>query len=82
MNRHVFDKTERTQARHLKQALHLPTVAESCCSAFTIRELDTSIHDMRSKGAAGPDDIPLTFLKAFGPMAKAELLSIFYECFS
>ncbi len=32
---------------------------------------------MRRKGALGPDDIPPTFLKALGPMAKAESLSIF-----
>ncbi len=37
---------------------------------------------MRRKGAAGPDDIPPTFLKALGPTAKTELLSIFNESFS
>ncbi len=37
---------------------------------------------MRSKGAAGPDDIPPTFLKAIGPKAMAELLSIFNDSFS
>ncbi len=37
---------------------------------------------MRSKDAAGPDDIPPTFLKALGPMAKTGLLSIFNESFS
>ncbi len=79
MNRLSFDKTERTQARHLKKALQLPTAAESCCSPFTIRELDIAIHAMRTKVAAGPDDTPSSFLKALGPMAKAELLSIFNE---
>ncbi len=37
---------------------------------------------MKTKGTAGPHDILLTFLKALGNMAKAELLSIFYESFS
>ncbi len=37
---------------------------------------------MRRKGAAGPDDIPPTFLKALGPTVKTELLSIFNERFS
>ncbi len=37
---------------------------------------------MRNKGAAGPDGIPPSFLKAIGPMAKTELLSIFTESFS
>ncbi len=82
MNRLSFDRTERTQAHQLNEILQLPTAAESCCSPFTVRELDTVIHAMLSKGAARPDDIPRTFLKALGPMAKAELLSIFNESFS
>ncbi len=82
MNQHSFIKTECTQARHLKKALQLLTAAESCCSPFTLRELDTDIHDMQSKDAAGPDDIPPSILKVLWPMAKAELLSIFNESFS
>ncbi len=82
MNRLSFDKTERTQACHLKKALQLPTTAESCCSPFTLRELDKAIHALRRKGAAGPDDIPPTFLKALSSMANTELLSIFNEGFS
>ncbi len=39
VSRLSFDKTERTEARHLKKALQLPTAAESCCLPFTIREL-------------------------------------------
>ncbi len=52
VNRLSFDKTKRTHARHLKKALQLPIVAESCCSLFTIHELDIAIHAKRSKGAA------------------------------
>ncbi len=37
---------------------------------------------MRSKGTAGPDDIPHTFLTTLDAMAKAEILSIFNESFS
>ncbi len=37
---------------------------------------------MRNKGVAGPDDVPPTFFKALGSMAKAELLSIFDLSFS
>ncbi len=58
VNRFSFDKTERAQTRHLKKALQLPTAAESCCSPYTIRELDIAIHAMRRKGAAGLDDTP------------------------
>ncbi len=43
VNRLSFDKTERTQARHLKKALQLPTAAEICCSPFTILELYSKV---------------------------------------
>ncbi len=79
MNRLSFDETEPLQARNLNKTLQLPTAAELCCLPFTIRELDTAIHVMRSKGVAGPDNTPPTFLKALGPMAKAKLFSIFNE---
>ncbi len=82
MNGLSLDKTERTQDRHLKKVPQLPTAAESCCSPFTFRELDTAIHAMRSNGAADPDDILPTFFKALGLMAKSELLPIFNESFS
>ncbi len=48
--------------------------ADSFCFPCTIRELDTAIPAMQSKGATGPGDINPTFLKALGPMAKAELI--------
>ncbi len=37
---------------------------------------------MRSKGAAGPDDIYPTFLRALGPVALVDLLSIYNDNFS
>ncbi len=61
VNRLSFDKPGHAQDRHLKKALKLRTAPESCCSPFTIRELDIAIHAMRRKGAVGPDDIPLPF---------------------
>ncbi len=82
VNRLTLNKSESSQACHLKKALQLPTAAEPYCSPFTIRELDTIKHAMRSKGAVGRDDIPLPFLRALGPTAKAELGSIFNESFS
>ncbi len=44
VNRLSIDKIGRTQARHLKKAVQLPTAAESCGSPSTFRELDTAIH--------------------------------------
>ena len=37
---------------------------------------------MKGKGAAGPDNIPPSFLKSLGPLALQELLSIFNSSFS
>ena len=37
---------------------------------------------MKGKGAAGPDNIPPSFLKTLGPLALQELLSIFNSSFS
>ena len=37
---------------------------------------------MKGKGAAGPDNIPSSFLKSLGPLALQELLSIFNSLFS
>ncbi len=47
----MYGKTERTQARHLKKALHL----QSCYSFFTSRDFNTAIHAILRKG------IPLFF---------------------
>ena len=45
-------------------------------------ELQSAIKQMKGKGAAGPDNIPPSFLKSFGPLALQELLSIFNSSFS
>ena len=37
---------------------------------------------MKGKGAAGPGNIPPSFLKSLGPLALQELLSIFNSSFS
>ena len=45
-------------------------------------ELQSAIKKMKGKGAAGPDNIPPSFLKSFGLLALQELLSIFNSSFS
>ena len=45
--------------------------------AFTIGELKKAIRKMKGKGAAGPDDIPPSFLKNLGDGALDILLQIF-----
>ena len=57
--------------------------ADDCAAAdFNLDDLNRAIKKMRSRVAAGPDDVPPTFLKALGPAAKEELLSIFNQCFN
>jgi len=51
------------------------------CNDFTMRDLDKALSKMKRKGAPGPDDIPPSFLKELGPIAKTLLLSVFNESF-
>ena len=67
--------------RDLKKRLDAPSTDNESCSKFTMRELTSAINKMKHKGAAGPDSIPPTLLKALGPMALQELLAIFNESF-
>ena len=60
---------------------------ESCelsesCAPLLMSELQSVIKKMKSKAAAGTDNIPPLFLKSLGPLALQELLSIFNSSFS
>ncbi len=81
-NRLRFNKEERNRIRQLKSTLKSPTAGESCCAALRMEELDEAIRQMCNQGTRGPDDFPLTFLKAPGPRARQELLDIFNFSFS
>ena len=72
---------DRKLNRELKKRLDAPSTDDESCSKFTIRELTSAINKIKCKGAAGPDNVPLTFLKALGPIALQELLAIFNESF-
>ena len=84
VSRHKFSKKERATNRRLKKLLRSRRVgpAVSSCRDFSMYELEQAIHAMRRKGAAGPDDIPPSFLKALGPHGKTELLAIFNQSFN
>ena len=45
-------------------------------------EQQSAIKKKKGKGAAGPDNIPPSFLKSLGPLALQELLFIFNSSFS
>ena len=70
-----FTKEDRDLNRELKKRLRTP--GTESVEPFTINELRKAIRKMKMKGAAGPDDIPPSFLKHLGPLAMAKLLEIF-----
>ena len=55
---------DRQLNRELKKHLDAPSTDDESCSKFTMRELTSAINKMKRRGAAGPDNIPPTFLKA------------------
>ena len=75
-----LDKNDRATNRDLKKRLSkAPPTAEA--PKFNLQELRRAIGKMKAKGAAGPDDIPPSFLKALGPKALTTLLDIFNSSF-
>ena len=72
-------KEERDRKRDVKNRLRDPWVNDKSTRDFSMKELTTAIKHMITKDAAGPDDIPPTFLKALGQEARKELLDISNE---
>ena len=68
--------------RHFKKHLSAPSASDESCATLQMGELLSAIKKMKGKGAAGPDNIPPSFLKSLGPLALQELLSIFNSSFS
>ena len=78
----VFSSEERDKNRLMKTWLRAPTVDEEGTADFSIEELKRAIKHMKTKGAAGPEDIQPTFLKALGQEARSELLTLFTMSFN
>ena len=75
-------KEERILNRKAKSMLrNMQSVEDESTKPFVMEELEKAIHKMRTKGAAGEDEIPPSFLKALGPVAKEALLSIFNQSY-
>ena len=81
VSRLTFLKEERARNRECKAMLKSPSADVEASRDFSITELDSAIAKTKTKGAAGPDDIPATFLKALGPQARSQLLHIFNTSF-
>ncbi len=74
-------REDRDLNRKVLKRLEAPTVDDESCCSLKMGELRNAIKRMKRKGAAGPDGIPPTFLKALGPCALTELLEIFNMSF-
>ena len=77
-----MSKSDSHNDQQLKKCLHAPSVNDESCTPILMGELQSAIKRMKGKGAAGPDNIPPSFLKSLGPLALQELLSIFNSSFS
>ena len=66
----------------IQENINLPSVDNENCAPLQMGELLSTIRKMDGKGAAGPDNIPPSFLKSLAPLALQELLSIFNSSFS
>ena len=82
VSRLKFSNEERGENRRLKKVLGASSAEDESCAEFKLSELKTAIDKMKRKGAAGPDEIPPSFIKALGPKALEVLLSIFNKSFA
>ena len=77
-----MSQSDRDTNRQFKKCLHAPSVDNESCALLLMGELQSAIKRMKREQAAGPDNIPPSFLKSLGPLALQELLSIFNASFS
>ena len=81
-SRLIFTKEERSINRYAKSSLRTRQDSGEGCESFTRDEFEVALRKQKKKGAAGPDDIPPTFLCHLGDKAKDELLAIFNVAFN
>ena len=77
-----MSQSDRDTNRQFKKRIKVPSADDESCAPLLMSELQSAIKKMKGKGAAGPDNIPPSFLKSLGPLALQELLSIFNSSFS
>ena len=71
-----MSRADRDLNRQFKKHLNAPSADDESCASFQMGELLSSIKKMKCKGAAGPENIPPSFLRSLGPLAPQEFLSI------
>ena len=67
-----MSQSDRDINRQFKKCLHALSVDHESCPPLLMGELQSSIKRMKGKGAAGPSNIPPSFLKSLGPLALQE----------
>ena len=77
-----MSQSDRDTNRQLKKRIKVSSVDNEGCAPLLMSGLQSAIKKMKGEGAAGPDNIPPSFLKSLGPLALQELLSIFNSSFS
>ena len=77
-----MSQSDRDINRQFKKSIKVPSPDDESCTPILMSELQSAIKKMKGKGAAGPDNVPPSFLKSLGPLALQELLSIFNSSFS
>ena len=77
-----MSQDDRAINRQFKKHLNAPSVSNESCAPLKMGELLFTIKKMKGKGAAGPDNIPHSFLKSLGPLPLQELQSMFNSSFS
>ena len=64
-----MSQSDRDTNRQFKKLIKVPSADDESCGPFLMSELQCAIKKMKGKGAAGPDNIPPSFLKSLGPLA-------------
>ena len=77
-----MSQSNRDINQQFKKSIKVPSADDESCAPILMSKLQSAIKKMKGKGAAGPDNIPPSFLKSLGPLALQELLSIFNSSFS
>ena len=57
-----------------RKSIKVLSADDEICTPILMSELQSAIKKMKAKRAAGPDNIPPSFLKSLGPLALQELL--------
>ena len=70
-----MSQSDRDTNRQFKKHIKVPSADHESCAPLLMSELQSAIKKMKGKGAAGPDNIPPSFLKLLGPLSLQELLS-------